>query len=90
MSQMLATKDDTHQPHPRETCHPRLVIPAEAGIQAEIPALMPFLASHPIVTGRHIRTVLKPLAQKDVNPTMSYTDMFNRGGHAVRSPVCGL
>jgi site-specific recombinase XerD len=44
-------------------------------------------AMHLIKAGYDIRTVQDLLGDKDVNTTMSYTDVLSRGGRGVRSPV---
>ena len=41
-------------------------------------------------SGDGIRTNQELLAHKDVNTTMIYTHVLNKGGHGVRSPVDGL
>lgn len=46
-------------------------------------------AAHPLLSGYDIRTVQELLSHKDVSITMIYTQVLNRGGRGVRSPLDG-
>ena len=47
-------------------------------------------ATHVLESGYDIRTVQELLGHKEVNTTMIYTHVLNRGGQGVRSPLDGF
>jgi hypothetical protein len=62
MSRGLTTNHENDQSHSRETSHPRLVIPADPGIPAAIPApvftVVWFASSRKIYRNGHIKNVI--------------------------------
>ena len=76
--------------HLHETVVQRAVRPAGVAKPVTPHVFRHAFATHLLEDGYVIRTVRELLGHASVETTMLYTDVLNRGGQGVRSPVDGL